>query len=256
MNLLLPRNATIERNTIADQLGRAVKPYGHDLDLLMHLRWLGFSPKIVYDVGASNTIWSSVAGYVFPEAHFELFEPLYTISEAYKNARLRHPAIKHFTDKVSHHIHAVALGSRNGTCNFSRFTSDAGSTSLDMTASVPDAQVVQVPMRRLDDLAAEKALKPPTLIKMDSQGSEMDILLGATNTLKNCKVLFLEGWLAKGYGPATPLLLDIANFLAEFGLQLFAFGDEYRGPDGTAKTKDVVFVHHELPLQASPPHNF
>jgi FkbM family methyltransferase len=197
-----------------------------------------------------------VAGLVFPEAKFELFEPLHDISEAYRNARVRHPAIRNFTEKVNHRIHSVALGSRNGTCKFSRFASDAGSTSLEVDASVPDAHIVEVPMRRLDDLAAEEALPRPALIKMDSQGSEMDILAAATKSLESCQVLFLEGWLTKGYGAATPLLLDVANFLGGFGLRFFALGDEYRAPDQVAHTKDVVFVREDLPLEAKPAHHF
>jgi FkbM family methyltransferase len=256
MKLVLPREDAIERNAMANKLLAAIQHYGDDLDLLLHLRWLGFRPDVVYDIGASNGIWSSVAGLVYPEAKFELFEPLHEISDAYRNARARHPAIRNFTEKVHHRIHSVALGSRNGTCKFSRFASDAGSTSLEVDSSISDAHVVEVPMRRLDDLAAERAMPRPTLIKMDSQGSEMDILTAATECLQSCQVLFLEGWLTKGYGATTPLLLDIANFLGTFGLRLFALGDEYRAPDQVAHTKDVVFVRESLPLQAQPAHTF
>ena len=76
MKILLPRQDALERNAIANKLLAAIQHYGDDLDLLLHLRWLGFRPNVVYDIGASNGIWSSVAGLVFPEARFELFEPL------------------------------------------------------------------------------------------------------------------------------------------------------------------------------------
>lgn len=256
MNLLFPRKVALERNAIADDLRLALRHYAQDLNLLVHLRWLGFQPDVVYDIGASNGIWSAMAGYVFPQAHFELFEPLYHISETYAKARVRHPAISHFANNLSHKVHSLALGSRNGVCKFARFSNESGSTSLQVDASSEGVDFVEVPMKRLDDLVQAEKLRPPALIKMDTQASELDILTASENTLRHCKVLFLEGWLVKGYGIATPLLLDMANFLGRFGLRLFAYGDEYRGPDGSLTTKDVVFVHHELPLEARPPHPF
>ena len=36
----------------------------------------GYSPKVVYDIGASNGYWSEIIATVFTGARFELFEPL------------------------------------------------------------------------------------------------------------------------------------------------------------------------------------
>ena len=44
----------------------------------------------------------------------------------------------------------------------------------------------------MDDVVYTNKLRNPHLIKIDTQGSEIDILKGSQNTIKNCKLIFLE----------------------------------------------------------------
>ena len=44
----------------------------------------------------------------------------------------------------------------------------------------------------LDEVVQENNLQKPHLIKIDTQGSEIDILKGSNNSIKNCKLIFLE----------------------------------------------------------------
>ena len=41
-------------------------------------------------------------------------------------------------------------------------------------------------------LSKKKKFKYPDFIKIDTQGSELDILKGASNILSNCKLIYLE----------------------------------------------------------------
>lgn len=255
-NILLPPEMEEVRESAYTELGRALQHYQDDLDLLLHLRWLSFSPATIYDIGASNSIWSALASCVYPQTRFELFEPLKNISENYKTAHQKHPAIRRFYQTSPHAIHDIALGARNGECTFTRFAHDSGSTSLAVDPGNPDISQITVPMARLDDYVDSNALAKPDLMKLDTQGSEMEIFSGADECLKACQVIFLEAWLTKGYGPATPLFLEMANFLASYGFTLFSLGDEYRAPESTPQTKDVVFVKNDLRLEPHPPITF
>ena len=49
----------------------------------------------------------------------------------------------------------------------------------------------------LDNIKNKNNLPNPDLIKIDTQGSEIDILKGAKNTLKKCKLIYLECPIAK-----------------------------------------------------------
>jgi FkbM family methyltransferase len=249
----LPYQLSVERDRIRSALGVAWQYYANDLDQLLHLRWLGFDPESIFDIGSSNTVWSVCANMVFPCAQLQLFEPLAELSQAYLVGKREHPAVCRFLEHASYRLHPVALGSCNATCRFRWFeNNDAGSTSLDINGEIPGTKLVDVPMRRLDDLVQDQELPWPDLIKLDTQGSEMDILVGGRECLGKAKVVFIESWLTKGYGEKTPLLLDIANFLSEEGFDLFALADEYRNAEGLLETKDLVFVNREMLLDPCP----
>ena len=73
--------------------------------------------------------------------------------------------------------------------------------------------------------------------------------MGASRVMESCSVLFLESWLARGYGKKTPLLLEIASELYEQGFSIFDFGGNYR--EGELKvliSQDIVFVRRDSEL--------
>jgi len=51
---------------------------------------------------------------------------------------------------------------------------------------------VKLQTSTLDDVVEINKLHKPDFIKIDTQGSEIDILKGSQNTIKNCKLIFLE----------------------------------------------------------------
>ena len=68
----------------------------------------------------------------------------------------------------------------------------------------------------LDDLVVKMKLKPPQHIKLDVDGPEYDILLGAKNTLKNgsLKTIQVE------VNPADPVTKDICDLINNAGFSL------------------------------------
>jgi hypothetical protein len=98
-------------------------------------------------------------------------------------------------------------------------------------------------------------LRPPDLIKLDTQGSELDILRGAAGLLPTATAILCECWLFPGYGKATPLWLEVANFLREQGFEIFDFGWVYRRPsDQRPATVDILFVRRSAKI--SPLYNY
>jgi FkbM family methyltransferase len=250
MPIAFPASIQVVRDEIIARLGASFRHYTSDLDLLLHLRWLGFEPSTIYDIGASNTIWSVVAHAVFPEARLELFEPLAEISDAYLHQKRTHQAVREFLEAAEFQMHPIALGNENAECIFNHFAGDSGSTSLDMGHVSPSAKQIKVPMRRLDDHVSSQKLVLPDLIKMDTQGAEQQIMEGGPVSFAHASVVFVECWLTKGYGQKTPLMTSLANMLSELDFNLFGLGDEFRSPEGIPQTRDAVFVKSGLPLAA------
>lgn len=232
---------------IIRDFGETFRDYAHDLALLRRLHAQGFEPGTIYDIGSSDGIWSSIISRIFPTSKYELFEPLAEVSEEYRQTQATHPSIKKFLSTNRARIHPVALGRSNATCLMTIYPHAVGSTSLELDHVPAETQTLQVPSWRLDDYVAREKLTAPGLLKLDTQGSELEILAGATKLLPVVSAVLCECWLFKGYGSKTPLWIDIANTLAGFGLYLYDTGWSFRRPsDQRAATVDMLFLRHNL----------
>lgn len=82
----------------------------------------------------------------------------------------------------------IALGAVDATIHLACSPLSNWHTCRNATAQVAD--VIEVPGRRIDSFVADK--EPPTFIKMDVEGYELEVLRGATETLRNIRAMFLE----------------------------------------------------------------
>jgi FkbM family methyltransferase len=210
---------------------------GDDLSGLRGLKRRGFNPAIIFDIGASYGIWSNAVYKVFPQASYYLFEPLVDHLPVYRK----------YMDIVlsmrpNFHLHKIAVGHRNGTVKMYTEPQMFGSTSLDMSG-IEMFTPLEVPMIRLDEAISELNLPVPQLLKIDIQGGELAVLEGFKQNLRQVEVLLLETWLIRGYGTQTPTLLELSNWLLDYGFHLADFTGCYRGPDGTLEAQDCIFIN-------------
>ncbi len=174
----------------------------------------------------------------FPEATFDLFEPLLEYCPAFGDRmelRLIGPRFRK---------HAVALGAKCGRAQMQVCTEDfSGSTALPVSGPVPGFKSVEVEMRTVDHLVESGEAPVPQVIKIDTQGCELEVLKGAQRTLPGVSVLVLECWLVRDYGPRTPLFLELAGYLRRFDFHLWDFADQWRNAEGVLVTQDCVFLN-------------
>ncbi|MFO0832282.1 MAG: FkbM family methyltransferase [Phycisphaerales bacterium] len=199
----------------------------------------GFSPACIVDIGGSNASWSTALHEVFPEARFDLFEPL-----AGRRADYDHILEWALRTHPTFHLHEVALGTTNGTAEFWNEEHGVGSSLL--TRNAPRDQVVVVPVRRLDDYRAEVGIPQPQLVKIDVQGGELLVMQGGVGTIENADMLHIETWLGRGYGSQTPLLPEVMDFLRPMGHILVQLGEYWRKPDQELFVVDAFFAHRRL----------
>jgi FkbM family methyltransferase len=201
----------------------------------------GFSPQVVFDIGASNGSWSHAISEVFPGAYFHLFEPLAEILPDYQEILgwilRQHP---------DWHFHAIALGEETKNTAMSVHSDGFASTIID-TGEVPGFRRVSgIPQYRLDVFVEERGLPLPDLIKLDTQGSELAILKYATRCLEKAGVVFTESWLERGYGPKTPLLSEMLEFLNGHGFALVELGHRFYHNTHELYGLDAFFVKRSI----------
>src|SRR5882724_8682171 len=173
--------------------------FPNELRTLGKLKGKGFIPAVLYDIGASNGVWSETIMDVCPSARFHLFEPLAHHAESYAgDLRERLARRRNLT------LHPVALGETNGTTEMLMFHDPQGSSLLDAGYEPAVNRRLNVPLFRLDDYVKQQGLPQPEVVKIDCQGGEATIIRGGEETLRNAQVIFLETWLKRSYGPKTP----------------------------------------------------
>jgi hypothetical protein len=144
------------------------------------------------------------------------------------------------------HLHAVALGDHNGTIDIFATHDGFGSSMLDRGPIPEVKENVHVPLYILDDYVQTHGLPAPDVMKLDVQGAERLILSGGRKTLQAANVLFMETWLTRGYGPTTPLLTEMIEFLQESRFALVDLGEQFRDNRGRVYSVDAVFYSDKL----------
>lgn len=215
--------------------------FAQEKKVLGDLKAKGYEPAVIYDVGASNGVWSDCIYSVLPNAEYHLFEPLSEFVDFYKaDLQSRMQRLPNL------HLHPIALGDVNETAEMFVAVDGFGS-SLHDRGEIPEVKArVSVPKYRLDSYVAERRLPPPDVMKIDSQGYEDAILRGSGDLLKAVKVLLLETWLQRGYGPSTPLLWETMELLRAQGFSLVRFGECFFDDKHRLYSVDAFFFAESL----------
>ena len=197
----------------------------------------GFAPKTIFDIGAANGTWSAYVGTVFPDAQFELFEPLAALVPAYQRD-LRWQLQNH--PKFS--LHPVALGAYNGLVSMRVHEDGYSSTLLDVGAHPEYQHKHEVRQYTLDDYVAQFGLPLPDLIKLDTQGSEAAILAHCPRCLEHADLIFAETWFVRAYGPETPLITELRDQLDVHDFELAELGNRFYDQNHRLYSCDAFFL--------------
>lgn len=189
------------------------------LEYLQQLKKNGFEPNVIYDIGACTMHWAREAHELWPGAKIILFDAYEPFTFLYKD--------------YDHHI-GVLSNEDDNTVRFyiSKEHPSGNSYYKEHDDTVfPITRFVERNTRTLDSVVLERNFPPPDFIKMDTQGSEKDILEGATETLKSVKRMIVEIQ-SDQYNIGAPKTDIVIPFVESLGFTCSAplFCDY--GPDG------------------------
>ena len=185
-----------------------VVPSMRHLDMNMRLRHMaavGFSPRVIVDVGAAEGKWSRMAAAIWPTARIVAFEPRESKRAQLETARRELPSFSY---------HICFLGEKSGRVSYA---DRSNQTSL-YTAHATAGESAN--MRTLDELVEAGLVPQPDLLKLDVQGYELEVLAGCERAMGGIQAVLTEVSFYS-FHPAMPTADDVIARMKERGFVVY-----------------------------------
>lgn len=194
---------------------------------------LSLEPRTILDIGAADGTPDLYRA--FPNAHLVAFEPIREQLEQLRASLGGRPC----------ELMPLAIGSSEGELHLSVDPTNLLKSSFHsrthLTVSPGSTVTRPVPLRKLDAIVQECNWPPPYALKIDTEGHELDVLLGATQTLSKTVVLYCETSVGPRFqGGYT--FSDVARLLIDRGFELVDVLAAPRGADGRILFLDAVWA--------------
>ena len=195
----------------------------------------GIAINSIIDIGASNGKWSVEIMKIFPKAFFLAVEPL--IERKRKLEKVKR------TYSNFDYVLCVA-GKEDG-----QEVTLAVSDDLDgSTVGGVSKNFRKIPARTIDSIIAEKKLKGPFLLKLDTHGYEVPILSGARNTLLETNVVIMEVYNFK-ISEHTMRFHEMCLYMGQLGFRCYDMADPMlRVYDRAFWQMDLFFCRDNLKI--------
>lgn len=121
-------------------------------------------------------------------------------------------------------VHPFGLSHRKSAEVFyvPRMTGSGGGSLRNLHAEEGDPTEMSVQLETLDSFDCD-----PSVIKIDVEGNEMNVLLGAQETIAKSRPLIVAELLRKWMAPFGSTPQDAANLIIKHGYEMFAIGHDY-----------------------------
>lgn len=234
MNVLGPFRRSILK--LARRLGydiQRLREFGHDpVDDIVRL--VGTDTPIVFDVGANIGQTTLRIRRSLPGAAIHAFEP---------SPKAFDQLIRHFGRSDSMELNNVAVGPISGTALFhENETSEL--SSLLRPRDWGCWKESMVPTIRLDNYCRDRRIRIIDVLKVDTQGFDLEVIKSAGSMLENINLIMMEIIFNKMY-PHSATVGEIFEFLGDNGFQLVTFY-ETNHHNGLAYWCDALFRNMEF----------
>jgi len=197
---------------------------------------LGFSPRTILDIGAYRGDWTRMASRVFPDAKIFMIEAT--------------PENEIWLRQVSEAAgFAIALLGDKSQKSVDFYLADPQKTSITTGNSVfrektryfDNHHLIKLPMTTLDKIVVQQKLKNIDFIKIDTQGSELNILKGGRKTVDKTEFILLETQNLE-YNEKAPFIEEVIVAMKNYGFRLFDILETHYLPSGELFQVDLLFA--------------
>lgn len=182
---------------------------------------MNFTPKVVYDIGACVGHWTKAASKVWCDAEYVLFDAFMPAEFLYKPYKYHIGVLSSSDNNVVKFYENPYLPTGN---SYYREIGCAGG------AHFPENRFKYMNTLTLDTVVSKNKFPLPDLVKIDVQGSEVDIIKGGMNTIQKARYLIVELQHTQ-YNQGAPKANVSKPFIENLGWQCIAEKFQDNGPD-------------------------
>ncbi|MEO0690711.1 MAG: FkbM family methyltransferase [Pseudomonadota bacterium] len=194
---------------------------------LQRLAQRGLRIRSIVDIGAFHGNWSEMAHGIWPSASI-------TMVEANQD---KEPVLSRVAERLGADLHFNLLGPEDDD-PVEFFVMESGSSVFEENSPL-DRRKTKLSTKTLDTLLAGKQVD---LIKIDTQGFELEVLKGASKSLEAAKAVLLEISLIQ-INKGAPLIAEVIAFMDERGFAVCELLELHRRPlDQATNQIDLLFV--------------
>ena len=146
-----------------------------------NLRKNGFNPSVIIDCGAYEGEWTKEIKRIFPDSKILLIEALPEKEKYLAKIKMEYSNVDY---------EMALLGARPAE-NIKFYKMNTGSSVFEEQSNV-SREIISLPMKTLDQIVSARKINKISLLKLDVQGSEIEVLKGGLNTLRNSDMVLLE----------------------------------------------------------------
>ncbi len=211
------------------------------LELIPFQTWMDFNGllkfydiKTVIDVGANTgqTVLEVMA--YSPQIKVHSFEPIQSVfNELVKNTK-KYSNVSCYQQGLGERVESVVINVNEASQSSSILElAETHKRNFDFAVKTHQETIKII---TLDSFFAKQHFDKSVLLKIDVQGFEKSVLLGAKEALKQVDVIFIESTFQELYKDQV-LFGDLFNLLNQFGFNFVGFVEAWYD----AKTKDTLY---------------
>jgi FkbM family methyltransferase len=191
---------------------------------------LGLNINVVYDIGAWKGYWSLDMRDLLNSSQFYLFEG----NETYKDD-LDKTHMPYFIEILSNKVQDVQYyrGAQSGESYYKENTNYYKNV-------LPEGKISNT----LDNIITTNNLPLPDFIKIDTQGSELDILSGGFSSLNNASLVYSESPVLQ-YNNGAPSFDEYIQFFLNKGFYPLDICEQHY-MDSVLVQMDILFIKKEI----------
>ena len=184
---------------------------------------------LIFDVGAYDGKWSAEVRKKFPDSQFFLFEPNLSHNKSIK--------------KLGFTPNNLLLGSESGVIVDFYSTGNTGDSFFKEKNPIYDGAPLKKQLTSLKDFIEDNKLAAPDFLKLDTQGSELEILKGMGSYLEDVTLILVELPIS-GMNIGAPSLSDVSKYLESHNFVPFHLTESHYLIDILVQV-DIAFLNRK-----------